>query len=178
MTTFIIIGSGESAKHADFDLIKQSGFPVIAVNNAYTLYPDASILAAADAQFYKHYRPEFSGMKFCRQSYKGAFCYHTGEMPVGLNSGAYACYIAKGLNARKIILVGFDMKYGESGAHFHGNHPHGLKNPTQKDFDAWKSQFENFKACDIINTNLESDLLCFPKIKFEKAIYDIKNLPN
>lgn len=166
LTVFIVIGSGESAKEIDFNLVRQSGLPVIVTNNAYQIYPEANILVGADSAFFKTYRPQFSGLKFCRQSYRDSIFFTTDEMEAGICSGVYACHVAKALNARKIILLGIDLK----GGHFHPDHPDGLKNPSEKDFSRYRKQFANLKGYDIINATEGSALDCFPKMTLEAAL--------
>lgn len=140
MTTFILIGSGQSAAHVDFSLIRKSGFPVIACNNAYILYPDANILAFHDKAWHVEYKPDFSGLKFCRSSMKGAIWHNPEDLPDGCNTGVFACSIARAMNAKRIILCGFDI----GGSHFHEDHPLPLKNPSHKDFENYIEQFASF----------------------------------
>ena len=55
----------------------------------------------------------------------------------GGNSGFQALNIAVQFGARKIILVGFDMRL-DAGVHWHGKHPRGLNNPGDHNLVRWR----------------------------------------
>lgn len=168
MTTFICLASGKSLNDVDFSLVRKSGLPVIACNRAWEAYPDANFLCAADKAFWKEYKPEFSGLKVSRNSIKGNIWFNPPDCPAGCNTGLFALYWAKACNARKVILLGYDLH----GGHFHPDHPLGLKNPSQDDFARYIRQFDRFSGPDIIQCTPDS-ALPYPYIELEKALWTL-----
>lgn len=56
----------------------------------------------------------------------------------GSNGGFQAINLAVQLEARRILLCGFDCSI-EKGIHFHGSHPSPLNNPRQASVDRWRA---------------------------------------
>lgn len=84
---------------------------------------------------------------------------HTGQ-----NSGYQAINIAYYVGARKIILLGYDMKVGPKGKiHWFGSHPKGLRN-TPNRYGTWVKNFDRLskdihdEGVDIVNCSLETDI--------------------
>lgn len=167
MTTFICVASGKSLNDVDFSLVRKSGFPVISCNNSWEKYPEANFLCAADKAWWMEYKPEFSGLKVSRNSIKGNIWFNP-PIEAGCNTGLYALYWAKACNARKVILLGYDM----GGSHFHPDHPLGLKNPSQDDFTRYIKQFNGFSGLDIIQCTPNS-ALPYPYIELEKSLWTL-----
>lgn len=100
-----------------------------------------------------------------------------GEIGWAGNSGFHANNLAVqfGRGPRKIILVGFDMKL-EAGAHWHGKHPEGLKNPTDRNIVRWRRALDEaapiFAAIGVkvINTSPISALTNYPKMTIQEAL--------
>lgn len=124
-----------------------SGWPIIAVNDAYRLLPDAAILYACDAAWWDVHRGchDFRGEKWSAHSVGptqpdndktriaddyGLTCVQGRDCPgfsldpdvvhYGSNSGFQGINLAILLGATTIVLVGFDM-HGRT--HFFGKHP-------------------------------------------------------
>lgn len=98
-----------------------------------------------------------------------------GTVGWGGNSGFHALNLAVQFGARKIILVGFDMHL-QAGHHWHGKHPQGLNNPTDRNvgrwrrtFDAAAPQLETLGAA-VVNTSPISALSNYPKMSLEDAL--------
>jgi hypothetical protein len=169
--------------------------PVLAVNDAYRLFPNAEILFACDAGWWSVHEgcPEFKGEKWSSHGSKdhndktaAAAAYglklisgasgdgFTTEPPIhyGNNSGFQAVNLAILFGAARIVLVGFDMQAAGK-AHFFGDHPKPLRNPG-----AFKSFISAFaKAAkqmpagvEIINATPDSALTCFPRKALDDAL--------
>ena len=93
----------------------------------------------------------------------------------GANSGYQAINLAYLFGAKKIILLGFDMKRGENKkAHWHADHP-GILN---KDVPV-KTWIKNFirlaedlkvEGVEVINATRDTALECFNKLNLEDAL--------
>lgn len=165
MTVFICLASGKSLNDVDFSLVRKSGLPVIACNNSWEKYPEANFLCAVDKAWWMEYKPQFSGLRVSRNSIKGNIWFNPYDCPAGCNTGLFALYWAKACNSRKVILLGYDM----GGSHWHGDHPSGLKNPSQNDFNRYIEQFSLFSGLDIIQCTKDS-ALPYPYVELEKAL--------
>lgn len=124
-----------------------SGWPIVAVNDAYRLLPGAAVLYACDAAWWDVHGgcPGFRGEKWsshsaglmapqndkaaCQARYglslvAGAdgpgFSLDPDRIHYGSNSGFQAINLAILFGARTIVLVGFDMR---GRTHFFGRHP-------------------------------------------------------
>jgi len=93
----------------------------------------------------------------------------------GANGGYQAINLAYLFGAKKIILLGFDMKLGEDKkSHWHGNHPGALNKDMP--IKTWIKNFwklaEDLKSenIEIINSTRDTALECFNKIKLEVAL--------
>jgi hypothetical protein len=93
----------------------------------------------------------------------------------GGNSGFQALNIALQFGLRPIILVGFDMRL-DAGLHWHGPHPPGLNNPSDKNLVHWRRCFETAAGqlqgfrVPVINASLQSTLQGFPKVPLAEAL--------
>lgn len=95
------------------------------------------------------------------------------------NSGAGAINLAYHLGAKKIVLIGFDMKLTDSKLHFHGEYLNSkLIRPKEKDtgfskqmiaFPAIKNDAD-ILGIEIINTSMESALDMFEKKPLEELL--------
>lgn len=159
-STIVCIASGPSLTQEQIDIIgeaKQTNdkLLVVAVNDNWQWkYQNEFIsdhLYAADTEWWLKYINEinssgFPGIKWV--PIRGEFAKKHGLVKVnckpdkGLgikqlhchhNSGAQAIGMAFFLGAKKIILIGYDMKSASNGKnHWFGNHPKGLRNTPQK----------------------------------------------
>lgn len=133
----------------------------VAVSNAYQLAPWADAMVANDMKWWRQH-PEalkFAGRKFCGSDLKGTEKLPPIPMfPVGTNSGLQGMRVALMLGAKRIILLGLDMK----GTHYFGKHPSPLKNSSPADFQRMLVQFQRWKSgAEVINCSPGSALTCF-----------------
>jgi hypothetical protein len=91
------------------------------------------------------------------------------------NSGASAINLAYLFGARRILLLGFDMKLGPKGEkHHHPDHPSPMV--QSQTFDDWIHKFDflarDLKAagCEVINCTVDTALTCFPRSTVEKEM--------
>lgn len=164
---------------------------VIAVNDAYKLFPDAAVCYACDSSWWRHHNgcPAFHGEKWTSHGLaplndKSALPPHYGlniiaghEAPgfstdagvihYGRNSGFQAVNLALLFGANPIILVGFDMRDVEGRSHFFGDHPPGLG--AAHAFGEWIEYFRVAAATlpdgvEVLNATPGSALDCFPRV--------------
>jgi hypothetical protein len=98
-----------------------------------------------------------------------------GTVGDGGNSGFQAINLAAQFGARRIVLVGFDMRI-DRGAHWHGRHPPGLNNPTDRNLVRWRLVIDRSAAelaalgIDVVNVSPVSMLNAFPVVSIEEAL--------
>lgn len=135
------------------------GVPVVAVNDAYRLFPFAAVLYAADEAWWDAHggAPDFAGEKWSAHGHPGhndkracaerhglslirgadadGFCLDPSRIHYGDNSGFQAGNLAAhwlGWRGR-IVLVGFDMRAPDGRRHFFGDHPGPLHRAKSQD---------------------------------------------
>lgn len=91
------------------------------------------------------------------------------------NSGFQAINLAYLFGARRILLVGFDMKLGPKGEkHHHPDHPSPLMQGMT--FGEWIHKGATLakdlerNGCDVINCSAETALTCFRRGELEKEL--------
>lgn len=152
--TVFILASGPSACKEDAQRAKEKG-RVITVNCAIRLC-ESDAHYAGDHKWWDFYRDDwkdFRGLRFSinTDAVVEFDCIHVpveGKRGLGKrgvatcgNSGYQATNLAYLLGARKICLIGFDMKPGKA-HHFHGDHRGGtLTNPTTGLYRDWIKGF-------------------------------------
>jgi hypothetical protein len=94
----------------------------------------------------------------------------SGEIGRGGNSGFQALNLALQFGARRIVLLGFDMRIGPGGApHHHGAHKHGLRNPTPRLLGEWARILDGqapelqARGVEVINASVSSILKGFQR---------------
>lgn len=190
--TVVIVASGPSAKDAQLE-IAQGKARFMAINNSWNLAPWSDILFACDYLWWKTIPgwQEFGGLKLTTDI-KAVREY--GIAQVGLNKGddrmefqklgtvgwggnsGFHCYnLAVQFGCKKIIFVGFDMTT-RHGAHWHGQHPKGMNNPSPGNVERWRravdAPAEKVAALGIkvINCSPISALVNYPKMTLEEAL--------
>ena len=175
-----------------------AGHEVVAVNDAYRLFPWARMLYAADAEWWKLHDgvPGFAGEKWITinencyalnvpvaQKYRlrmipskrraPGFSFEPGVIHLGSNSGFQAVNLALLKGATTVVLVGFDMK----GSHFFGDHPRMPRREPHngKAFPRFLQHFAKAAALlppgiRIINATPCSAMTCFPMMSLEEAL--------
>lgn len=197
--TVVIVASGSSAAEVDIDLARGKA-RVVAVNESWRLCPWADVLYGCDGQWWtkRDGVPEFRGIKVCydqaaclaypgmrkvnlRERYGDLLLDPPGYISdggskwpeeVGGNSGWQALNLVTQWGPRRIALVGFDM----TGEHWHGRHPPGLGNPSEKLFAVWRRNFDAAAGrfielgIAVLNCSRISTITAYPKITLGEAL--------
>lgn len=188
-----IVASGPSAKSVGVELLRNRA-NVIAVNESYQLCPWADVLYGCDAKWWqlRNYVPDFGGLKIVfdvntainhppikyitvRPESDKIHLERLGVIGSGGCSGFQALNLAVQFRARRILLVGFDMRV-DLETHWHGRHPPPCSNPSHTNFVRWQSAlggaFEMLTCLGIkvINCSPESSLTTYPKMSIERAL--------
>lgn len=93
----------------------------------------------------------------------------------GGNSGFQAINLAIQFGARRIVLVGFDMR-SDLGLHWHGHHGKGLNNPKLRNFIAWRRTLDRAAAqvkglgIEMLNASPVSALTAYPMARLEDVL--------
>jgi hypothetical protein len=199
--TCIILASGPTAGLCDTSLLP--GWPVIAVNDGIYLYHQAGWLYAADWRWWdahhEHVVQHSPRTELWSQDAKASQKYRlhhvegvrgpglsteAGKIKLGGhigNSGAQAMNLAVMFGAKRLILVGFDMKRIDGKAHYFGEHPPGLNRG-----DGWTNfvaqmgpmAAELYEAgVKVINTSPDTALPYFDKGNLPQALKAAKLCP-
>jgi hypothetical protein len=165
---------------------------VIVINTSFKLAPWADVLYACDWQFWDYHKPEidriFEGQFWTQDSraqLRHGIMKIGGKHDPGLgrgevihfggNSGYQCINLAYLWGAKKIVLLGFDMKRGPQGqSHWHGDHPRPLS--TGLPLDKWLVAFDQLavdlvdEGVPVINATRDTALQCFDKLPLERAL--------
>ena len=185
----VIVASGPSLTQEDVNHARGKA-KVIAINNCYILAPWAHMLYACDYRWWRHYRPEFYGLKVCPHlgaAKEFGLIYIEGKAKSGLsltkdcihyggNSGFQALNIAVLAGAKRIILLGFDMQPDGSGRmHWHPDHTR-IGNPQRNSFNRWLRAFHEAApqltqaGVEVLNCTRQTALDVFPRVSLEDAL--------
>ncbi len=129
--TVVVIASGPSLSYAQLELVEASGKPTIAVSDVYRVAPWADVVYACDLKWWLHHwqnvyhhgaahKVTCDGsvafpIRHLRNTGEQGFDPTPGYIRTGGNSGYQAVHLAVHLGAKKIVLLGFDMKPGPDG---------------------------------------------------------------
>lgn len=179
--TVAILGGGKSLT-ADQVNACRGRVRVIGINDAYRLAPWADLLWFCDEKWFNWHRAgvlSFRGQVATLENYHlrdvvpGLWCLHnvgqTGLYPerwgvmTGGNSGYQCINLAVHLGARRILLLGYDMKPG----HWFGDHPkatqpHVYAGTMLPKFPTLVEPLKQ-RGVEVINCTPGSALACFPK---------------
>lgn len=188
--TVAVLASGPSMSQAVADQVRAAGVPAIAVNNTFRLAPWASMLYAADANWWQC-NPDalgFDGLRVSAEKVSGVLLLrHTGAVGfepdpsavrTGGNSGYQAVHVAAHAGAKRILLCGFDM-HDRGGSHWHGDHPHPLRNTGPALFERWCQRFEEMagalsdRGIEVLNCTPGSALKAFPQVPLVVALQPV-----
>lgn len=170
--TVIVCASGLSMTQAVADAVRASGLTAIVTNDTWRLLPNASVLFAANADWWTKRNPrvspephEFAGERICCQEQVAGTVYvKPREMGAGGNSALRACHLAEDRGAIRALLFGVDLREDQL-THWHGLHS-GLSNPNEATFRRHRAGWERYAAgprtLEILNGNPASALRCFP----------------
>lgn len=162
MSEWVVLAPGPSMS-ADV-AASARGRKVCAVNNAFEFAPWADILVANDPGWWARYPAArtFAGIR-CSAS-RITECNLIDPTSFGVNScsGVAALDLLRNIGARRIFLLGFDMR----GTHFFGDYANGLRNTAPHQRHMHMQQFNLWAAAnrrvEVINCTPESALQCFP----------------
>ncbi len=198
-----MLASGPSLTREQCDYVRGK-CRVIAVNNqgidtecdgllVPAFAPWADVLYAADTRWWLTYKERalaFAGRKVTIRDRNGLpdsvellqvsptapFDTRPTHLVTGGNSGYQAVHLAAHFGAKRIVLVGFDMKEGKNNRrHWFGNHPGSLN--ARGNFIPWARQFkmladylENKLRIDVINCTTDTALTCFRRANLEDVL--------
>jgi hypothetical protein len=196
-STVVCIASGPSLTVEQCERVRawRDGGPsrrVIVINTSYVLAPWADVLYACDATWWDFYVKEVSGTftgELWTQDEKARKRHGIkkivsapgtglGKVPgvihQGSNSGFQVINLAWQAGAKRILLIGYDMRTARGKSHWHGNHPSTMNKALN--FANWLEQFEPLAkdlaalGVAVINCTTESDLNCFPRAQLAEAL--------
>lgn len=96
-------------------------------------------------------------------------------MNTGGNSGYQVLNLLYFLGAKKIILLGYDMKMKGNLSHWHGDHPNELNRFSN--YKDWCQKFNQLaqdlkdEGVKVINATRETALNCFDRLSLEEALW-------
>lgn len=171
---------------------------MIVINNSWKLAPWADLLYACDLNWWRHnfgvisafpglkvtqdpavpHDPKFSGSVHrvkCNHAVDKLEVATYGEVGWGGNSGFQAINLAVQFGAKKIVLVGYDMRV-DRGLHWHPDHPRGMHNPTARNVERWRrvtdgaAELLRALKIEMINASAVSSLRAYPKMSLAEAL--------
>lgn len=167
---------------------------VLAINDAWRLIPWAEVLYACDEAWWNVHNgcsdfkgekwsshgdghnekmacAERFGLNLVRGDHHDTFSLNPEKIHYGSNSGFQGINLAILFGAKRVVLVGFDMRVNGK-RHFFGDHPAGLSNQT--DYTTWVPQFANaakkLTGVEIVNATPGSALTCFKMMGLDDAL--------
>lgn len=175
-STIVCLATGPSLTRDDCEYVRGKVDAAIAVNDAYKWAPWADVLYGCDAKWwYWHKGAEgFQGRKYAMQPQgkkwpgvdvlantgaKGLELDPTG-LRTGNNSGYQAINLAVHFGAKRIILLGYDMR----GNHCFGHHPDNSRPPFHLCIERFKTLVGPLREAgvEVINCTPKSALDAFP----------------
>ena len=188
--TVYILGGGPSLKNFNFKELR--GSKVIAINKAMYAWPESQVLFWTDSRFYTWYKNDVDRLKCLKYTLTPGSLY-TGDINIlrkgachgleepkdslahGNNSGYAAINLAYHLGAKRIILLGFDMRNEGGETHFHDGYPtRGTSDRMYVDkflpgFRSLAASLKD-KGVTVLNASTYSRLDVFTKISLEAAL--------
>lgn len=188
--TVAVLASGPSMSAEVAAAVRH--LPRIAVNTTYRLAPDAEVIYACDAQWWKQ-NPEallspvikvcveplrncrpavHESINVLRNSGTRGFDPSPNQVRTLNNSGAQALQVAAHAKASTILLCGFDMR----GGHWHGDHEPPLGNASAGKMAQWAESFRDLAhglsalGVEVLNCTPGSALDCFPHVRLSDAL--------
>jgi hypothetical protein len=187
-STIVCIGGGPSLTPEDVATV-QGRAHVIAINDAYKIAPFAEVLYAADARWWRHHAgvPSFKGFKYTLQAEARRWpgvqvLRNTGQsglerdargLKTGRNGGYQAINLAVHLGARRVLLLGYDMKSGGKGkSHWFGDHPWGSSSPYGSFLRCFETIVEPLQQAGVtvINCSRQTALTAFQRMTIDEAL--------
>jgi len=184
--TVVLLASGPSLSDEQLAYVKGKAL-TIAINTTYKAAPWATMLYACDLKWWNWHDGafDFEGLRVTTDV-DAANLYDIAYIPgipepglstdpcaihTGSNSGYQAINLAALLGAKRVLLLGYDMKIAKNGAsHWHGDHPDKQRSPYQLFLDCFDTIAEQNPDIEIINCTPGSALDCFDKSTIETMI--------
>lgn len=185
--TVAVMASGPSMSQEVADQVRAARLPAIVINNTYRLAPWADLLYAADEEWWnvnRHVPAEFPGLKASVSAVNGVlrlknsgsdgFDDDRSAVRTGKHSGYQALHIAAHTGAKRILLLGYDMR----GGHWHPEHELPLRTTMRDLYPIWAKRFDDIathlkdRGIEVINCTLGSAITAFPFMPLEEALCD------
>lgn len=190
--TVVVVASGPSLTDEQITLIEHSVVFTIAVNNSYAKLQHPDVVYACDylwwklnhmkakqniprRQLWTQDRAAAEQFQLSHIQWEGKDGLGKRGLRVNGNSGAGAINLAYHFGARRILLVGMDMKPGPNGEkHWHPDHPKPLVQGQQ--FEEWRKKMGVLAAdlktegVTVVNCTPGSALTCFPMGDLEQEL--------
>lgn len=193
----MIAAPGPSLTDEVAEAVQLSGWPTIAVQDAYRLMPWADVVYGCNASWWRVHQDcgGFAGEKWASHGVKGhdskleaarnwgvrlvegrhgeGFSTNPEFIHYGSNSGFQAINLALLFGCKKIVLVGYDMRYVGGKPHFFGSHRDGLFQCPDHQYRNDVKTYRRAKVPDgvaITNATEGSALDCYPIMPLEKAL--------
>lgn len=183
----VLIASGPSLTQEDVDYVRGKA-KVIVINNNYQLAPWADALFAADYKWWNWHgddvNEKFQGQTWCcdpkvkeiwkacyiRKKAGRGFCHEKQYLHTGGNSGYMAMNLGYLFGAKRLILLGYDMKFGaDDKSHWFGDHPDKIRS----NYKGWMRYFADLASQDplpIINCTRDTALDVFEQQPLEEVL--------
>lgn len=206
--TCVVIASGPSLTEADVlevyhhhMLGSLSGVKCGTVNDCYRLAPWADFAYAGDWTWWDHHlslhnpdheklermerwttmrqtQTKHPGVRWVQGWNERSLSDDPARICWGRNSGYQAINIALLKGARRIVLLGFDMKFAPDGKkHWFGDHPTELHPKGGGDPQRWVGAFddvarglEKFPGATVVNATRDTALTQFPRMTIQEAL--------
>jgi hypothetical protein len=187
--TCVVAASGPSLRSNMLSLLDD--VRIITTNTSWELFPSVDVVYACDMLWWKlnHQKVRAAGLhdrcwtqdrasaerwqlNWIRQAARPGL--GTKELHVNGNSGFGAINLAYLFGARRILLLGFDMREVKGKKHWHPDHPKPcVQNMPFKEWlfksVALARDLEK-EGCEVINCCLDSALTVFKKMPLEEAL--------
>lgn len=191
--TVVIAGQGPSLNTEQLHDISYI-YPTIAIKDTYEYAPNAQIIYACDRSWwftrwktdqalrehkadkvvldYQKLDTKVPDLHWLKCNGNHGMSFQEGYVMHGRNSGHQALNLAVNMGAKKIILMGYDMRVIDGKAHFHNRHvpvPHSV-------FDTFyeamlrAAPLLKERGIQVANTSMKSRLMCFFKMPYEEAL--------
>ena len=206
--TVCCIGTGPSLTLQQIETARAKGFTLYGCNLIYQIVPDLALMFATNSQFWDHYWGREDGpqnhpcekwtnnedsaskyrphLKFIDSRERPGLSNRRDRIHHGHSSGACLVNLAFNLGAKRIVLLGYDLKYapdyngrerkvGSTPRHYFGEYPSALQHwPKVSVKDGVHFELLDHYAMmatqgfvPIINATPDSALSCFPRVNIE-----------
>jgi hypothetical protein len=201
--TIVCIGTGPSLTLEQIDTARQKGFALYGCNKVHEIVPDLQLLYGCNEAFWVHYWDSVKdhpcekwttnkaaadkfGLNWIAEKNKTGLSVDSTYIHHGHGSGYSLLNLAYLKGAKRIVLLGYDLKYasdyngharqvGSGPRHYFGEYPselqHWPKVHVEKGIhtvlcDLYQSVADQ-GLVEIINCTADSALTCFPKMGIE-----------